>query len=353
MMNAQLHSLVCFLLGILLSSGLTGCQGGGASPSHGKMGNPESWVELKYDAGDVLAGDEITHNFTLENDLPVLVRIGNDSAIVPSCYCSNLAPDLRELAPGQKTSISVKLATGRLIGKITHGGRITWMDAKNEAHTAAFWLHATVRPPMILEPATLVFNREHLAERSWQDLKIVLDREVDAKSLSVAVTSDKEFAVARKSAEGNILVYSVKCLLPIEAEEASIDRALFITASANHKHGNRPVTVEAPVVIYPIVPLCVQPQSLIISLTQPENPGNAKLVLSGEALTDPEKDVESISCEDYALTWKLSRISRASTSAIIDLTIAARPGKESPPESVVQINVKGRKPVRVPITVKR
>jgi hypothetical protein len=343
---------------LVLCLASTSCQPSGvattgraAHRSHAELLEGD-WLVLEHDTGEIPAGADVSHTFTLTNEFSESLRINAVGDIEVSCNCAGVTPAAWELAPGESTSVDVRVTTGLKNGPFRDGGHIIWTDAHNQTHTAAFVLRAVARPPVTFDPEELVFELDDLAKGIAKDLKVTPSSTVDKDSLTLTLP-EKDFAIEKKGVECEAVVYSIKCLLPPEADDVGDAPFLVVGARALNKLGGTAVSMSLPIAVHQSVPLLVQPQQLVVRLSQIEQRGAARLMLTGEALTDPGRDIESITCADYMLEWKMSRIGHSTPTVFIDLTFKPKPGDTAPAQSSVQIKVRGRNSRRVPVTVEK
>jgi hypothetical protein len=341
------------LVGLVLVVALVGCQsksnsGPPAHSTHHSYAPEDLWQTLEHDGGEVLAGDEVAHAFTLKNELSSIIQIVKDGDIVANCGCASVFPAARELAPGDATPVTVKIATTGKSGPFKHGGHIAWTDAEGKVHVAVFSVRGVARPPLRVEPHELVFERADLAKGLWKELQLTLDPAVDRESLSL-VGPEQGFVIEKKDVAGaQGAVYSIKCLLLPSGEEEEWYECVF-TAKLAKEHGGSVVSAKAFLLVQRVGNIDVQPSRLVVRFG-PDGRGVAKCVVSGDAWQGPEA-IETITCPGYRLEWKPTRLGSASTATIIQLTLFQPDDRNSPKESLIQIKAKGLDMFHVPVEI--
>lgn len=106
-----------------------------------------------YDFRQVNAGDKITHDFTISNDggKPLLIQ-----GILSTCRCIFARVSNREVLPGGKSVLTVRLDTTGLSGPID-SKILLYTNASNE-RVITFKIKASVNRLYSLEPATVDFG---------------------------------------------------------------------------------------------------------------------------------------------------------------------------------------------------
>jgi hypothetical protein len=340
------------LAGLVLVLTLAACQSRDnsdhrASFSFQSYAPEDVWLTQEHDGGEVLSGDEVTHTFTLKNDLSTPLRIVQDADIVPNCGCAKIAPGARELASGDETQVTVQIVT-KGNGAFNHGGRIVWTDPANKIHVALFSVRGVARPPIRIEPSELIFERADLARGQSKEIQVTFDPAVDRTSLSVTVP-EKSFALEKKGSTGDKEeVYSIKCLLPASGNEDEADECVF-TAKVAKENGGFQVSAKVVLYVQRAGGIEVQPNRLLVRFGA-DGRAVARCTVSGEIWPGSDA-IEEISCPDYRVEWKPMPLGAASKATIIQLTLKRGDEKKQVSESSIQIKARGVDPVRVPIEV--
>lgn len=88
-----------------------------------------------FDFGDIKQGKTVSHSFVIKNDGDALLKITDVKA---ACGCTAVAPEKKELKPGESTNVVVKFnSTGRE-GKQTKTVTITSNDPQNSKSIITF-----------------------------------------------------------------------------------------------------------------------------------------------------------------------------------------------------------------------
>jgi len=308
----------------------------------------EAWQNLEHDVGEIPSGIEISHTFPLSNNLASALHVRKDSDIVPNCGCASLTPATRELALAATTNVAVKVATrDKGSGPFRYGGRIVWTDAREQTHVATFYLTGVARPPFAFQPHELVFERDEVATGRSKELTVTLDAAVDDSSVTLEAPTGG-LAVERIRSGRGRRVYSVKCLQQPRGEDEETHE-IALAAKLTPQYGSIPVSATLVVHVQEAVPLDVQPKTLDL-LPGADGRALAKLILSGEAMK-AGGTVHSIECADFKVEWKASRVSPASPSTVVEITLFAPPDKGGPEKSTLQVKVEGLPALHVPIRV--
>jgi len=336
-----------FTAGPMLMSALLVCASCQSRPRQTDL-PPLDWQTLERDVGEITAGVEISHTFTLANDLTGTVHVEKDSDIKANCGCATLVPAARELSPQATTSVTVKAGTLDKVGPFKLGGRITWTDSEGSRHVSAFALTGIGLPPLALQPNALVFEREEIAKGLGQELRVTLSPDVDEASLTVEAGTDA-LTIQKSHVEKRCRTYSVKCVRQPQGEEEEV-HDIYLSAKLTPAFGGTAVSARLLVYVQEVVPLDVRPKALDLRLG-PDGRATGKLFLSGDAMRNGGS-VESVSCADYQLEWKVTRGGTGTQTAVLEITLLVLPDKPRPPKSTLQVKVKGLPALHVPITVR-
>jgi hypothetical protein len=323
-----------------------GCQS--RAPTAPISASQQIWQSQEHEVGEVTAGFEIAHRFTLTNDLTRVLKIQKDRDIIRNCGCADITSATRELAPEATTTVTVKVATRDKSGPFSYGGRIIWTDSENTIHIAVFLLTGVARPPLAPEPNELVFEREDVAKGQNKELRLTVNPAVDEASLTVEAT--KALAIEQVSSQPGSRVYAVKCLQQPESEDEEI-HDIYLSAKLSPKHTSIPVSTKVVVRVREAVPLSVQPKSLDLRVG-PDGRAIGKLALAGDAVKGGD-NIESITCGDYKVEWKRTRASPAAPTSIVEITVTPPDNKAGPEQSILYVKVKGLAALHVPIQVRK
>lgn len=339
MKSAFSRSGTLLVLVFLTSSG---CQSRPTTPT------VETWQTLEHEIGEITAGVEIIHEFTLTNDLPTVLEIKKDEDIAAKCGCSSITPAERRLAPGAATKVIFRVDTRNRAVPFRFAARIVWTDTANQPHPAEFFLVGVARPPLVLQPDELVFERQEVTDECRKELKVIVASGVDEGSVTVEPLAG-DLAVEMIRSEKGYRVYSVKCLQQPRSESEEFHE-IFLSAKLTPELGSIPVSAKLLVHVPEVVALEVQPKTLDLRLG-PEGRTVGKLMLSGEAMKDGA-DVESLSCAEYKLEWKVTRARRGSP-ATVEITFLAAADKRGPEKTTLYVKVKGLPALHVPVSMRQ
>lgn len=129
--------------------------------------NPDN---LTFDAGRVIAGQVVTHDFAIDNllDEPMVIR--SDADIQLNCGCSGLLPEARRVEARSRTKIKVTVDTTGRSGRFAHGGTVTWTAPSGTKRTASLTLQGGAVPPLVCEPDLLRFEPRDIRDGTCKEL---------------------------------------------------------------------------------------------------------------------------------------------------------------------------------------
>lgn len=301
---------------------------------------------LIHDAGEVIAGEVVTHGVVLRNDWDEAIDIRNPSDIVIHCGCSSIDPVVRRLEPGESSEIKVTLRTLGREGTFANGGEIIWTATSGKQRRFVLTLRVEVRPALRASPAVLIFDDEAEADAMNKEITFAATKDpIDWASLRVTVASPFQVVKVEKNKD------QMRCIIthPKESEREEVTGRVQASAQlcgATTKDRDL-VTATVGVIWRPrqgelrivpkVVPLAVDGQGR----------GTARLYLRGKMVETNPRLIRSISCEGYVAEWKMLPAAKGK-AAILDLRLDPRSGAKTPETQLLQVDFVDAKSVRRP-----
>jgi len=167
----------------------------------------------EYDAGDIMKGHVIDHEFLIENRGKGVLEIVN---VRPACGCTSTGYD-RKIEPGQTGKISLKVDTRNFVGPINKSTTVYTNAPQSEQFQ--IFIKATVREIIAVKPsANQQFGLVYLGQSLTRDYDL-------------ASTDDTPFTITQIECTDDHVVYEV---IPSEDRKSAIFR---VTLPEDHPEG--------------------------------------------------------------------------------------------------------------------
>ncbi len=319
---------------------------GNAPPVVASATDPDN---LTYDVGRVIAGETVTHDFSITNtgNSPIVVQTDDD--IRPGCGCSSLVPETRELKSGSRTRVTATVHTQGFGGSFDKGGSIVWTAASGQKRVVQMAVRGVAIPPLYAEPDAVRFDPEGIQKGVLKELWFREGTPLDWSTFSLTSSSPYVSAsISRR--EKQAVSYAVHCTIPdgLETFSATITAKVRIADASSPLKGTE-VSLVVPVAARQKVDLMISPKSVPVTLRGPEHCGTARLLLRGSLLESEKPVLKSVRCDGFQVDWKLNH-GAADKAAILEVMLKPQ-GQTVQPHPEIAIEVEGKGTFRFPVVV--
>jgi hypothetical protein len=332
----------------MCGSVVSGCgenpKGTGTPQPQTPSAEPSDPNQFTWDAGTVLAGEVITANFTVQNDMEEPISIlADDKDIKPNCGCSGLKPEIKIIEAKCSTAVAVTVDTTRRSGRFSVGGDISWTAESGAKRITHFSVTGSATPPLRAEPEALHFSADDLAAGRFQELKVSSAVHLDWDELRAeGGTPSVRFGLHRR--EGDSLIVPVTCDIPasIEMLQDNVSLSAPVNDPTSPLRGKR-VSVNIAVSAFRKVDFAVSPNVVVV--TETGGRASAKLLVHGRLVKNGAGVIRGVCCDSGRVQWTMSQPS-ASGVALIELNFER--SNEKPTE--LQMEVVGMDQIHLPIS---
>ena len=267
-------------IGVLFASLLTGCLQ--SDPPDLRPCIPPRQDRLMiHDAGNVLAGESVSHRFVFRNPFAESITIQNDVDIQKSCGCSSVDVLKHHLAPGEETIVRVEVSTIAKRGKISEIISIKWASQHSDPVEYAFAIRANVQSALVLKPAELSFSRDEVARGVAKTVVCESDLPIDWTSAKVE-NSGHRIKIHRRHSDDHGCQFDVVC------QRASNGQAhhgeLEIVASGLRETECEPPTFTNLLPVYWLSPAQLSISPSLITFRQDAGKWRTWFVLTGDSI---------------------------------------------------------------------
>lgn len=302
---------------------------------------------LVYDAGQVLSGDSIAHEFVFRNTSPEPLSILEDSDIRRTCGCTSLAPDTRLLPPGATAKIAVSFDTTAQEGPLSHGGSIIWTTAGGQKREVHLSLSVESLPPFRAEPRFMVFTGAESSQRTHAvELKPVRGVEIDWNSVTIDPPAS-EFTISARQPRPNGYRFDLSYAPAFDSSPYSgslLARAKIKSLSGGRKPLDREAIVALQLRAEPHPPIRVRPASLLARFSGP-SPAKIRLLLTGNEITPSQEDIRAVTYADQPVDWSAQPAGRSSLFLDVSLPAAA----PAQPEARLRLFTSRDREIAIPV----
>jgi Protein of unknown function (DUF1573) len=158
--------------------------------------------QLDFDFQSIYRGDEARHDFELTNNGDTGLQITN---VRSSCGCTVPSIEKRNLAPGEKTTLTAVFNSGRFRGSVTKHIYLYSNDEKNPITKLS--IHADIKQDLQVSPTSIYFAGLKSGESIQREIEIrnlsgkpVRIREIASTVSAVEVQLDKPLLEPDESA---------------------------------------------------------------------------------------------------------------------------------------------------------
>jgi hypothetical protein len=142
--------------------------------------------ELNKDFGSVPHGQVLTHSFVIKNTTGQTLTI---SGVRPSCMvCTSAYAVKSQLAPGEETTLSVRMDSGKFFGVKTVWIYVTLSGSQYEE--VKLWIQANSRDDINLTPDTIAFGLIHRGDGPSKSISITFFGNVPSDITEVQAESN-------------------------------------------------------------------------------------------------------------------------------------------------------------------
>ena len=155
-----------------------------AGPARAASSVDGLFQELTKDFGAVPRGPVLHHSFPIKNVTNDTVHI---SGIRVSCGCLTATALKSVLAPGEETTLAVRMDTTRFTGAKNASIYVQLDQPRNEE--VRLWVRATARDDVALTPEALAFGQVPRGSSPTATVRVTLRGQGDARSWTCARTA--------------------------------------------------------------------------------------------------------------------------------------------------------------------
>lgn len=305
-----------------------------------------------YNVGQVIAGEVVSHEFTVTNPSPEALSIVANQDVIKNCGCTELTPAARTLPPGGSTTVKVAVNTTRKDGPLDYGGSITWTAASGAKRTTQFVLRGRAVSALVCDPPMVRFEDADLRAGTTQELKFLGNVSVDWATARVSSSSPLVQVLGwKRFAEG--ATCRVRCSLPPGQESLQATVAVRATVvRPGLPLDKQPAVLSVLVLAHQRVALVVTPQVVPIAWSASGDRATARLMLRGDLLLQDKRPIEQVECPGFAVTWSLSKPSKAGV-AILQVNLVPTDSRLTGAAPTLTIRVKSMKPIALPVSMVR
>lgn len=180
-----------------------------------------------HDAGQAIAGDEIRHDFTATNTLDEAISLSSDMPAEKSCTCLDIQSAASSLAPGESTTVSLKIQVRTADKEFSQGAALVWKTASGGQVPMRFTLRGRGVPPVDAEPGRLSFSAEEIAAGTVKEIALRPNVQIDWSSVRADVSTSDFEIISLPTLDNHTL--RVKCL-PADNARGNLFGGLTLTA---------------------------------------------------------------------------------------------------------------------------
>jgi hypothetical protein len=308
---------VSLLLATSLSL-LTGCGREVSSGTTAKITPsiaPSAEESLTHDAGEVISGEPVSHDFVIRNTSNGAMEILSDADIRLNCGCSSLVPAARRIEAGTQTHVEAKVETRGKRGPFAHGGSIVWTSVSGVQRPISFAIRGKAVLPIESAPEVVRFDPTETRKGEVKEFVLTPNVPVDWGSLKWS-SSSPQIQVLESQIEGRALRCKARCVLPEGQETLQGTLNGFVDV---HESKSPPITFAIHVLAEQTVDLVIVPKTVPIVLPSNGENGKARLLLHGELVGHEKPYIREIRCQGFRVNWSANKPT-PSKKAVLDMT---------------------------------
>jgi len=196
---------------VCVVGGINGCSEWHVSSESTEKPLRPDMVVQRFDVGEVIQGETVTHQFTFVNNHATSVCIAEKKDIQKDCGCASVAVESSRVPPGGSTLVTLRVDTSARQGKYNSAARLIWTTETGRRQDVLYRIAMTVAPALQMEPSTLAFDEKDVKQARRRAINLTTALDVDWGTLALKSSSPYfEVSNPERSAAGT-RVY-VKCL---------------------------------------------------------------------------------------------------------------------------------------------
>jgi hypothetical protein len=271
--------------------------------------NPTKSPQLsRKDFGKLVAGDELSHEFTFQNPFPTQIVFDPKTDVTRDCGCVDFESSATSLAAHQKTVVRMKVSTDNRSGRTARGATIRWKSADATILETRFELTAELEAPIQAEPSEIRWNREATSRQEQRTIRVTSPLQINWSSASAEVSS-AAFTVVHQEASDRSLNLTISP--QATRREMPPSGSVIIRIPRRTSPEAEPITIAVPIQGEWESDVRVLPTSLPLIPDVAEGRVRARLLVTG-ATADHE--IESVTATVGVLTGRRNRRTRRSNA---------------------------------------
>ncbi|MDG2385442.1 MAG: DUF1573 domain-containing protein [Pirellulaceae bacterium] len=294
-----------------------------------------------HDAGDVMAGESITHRFLFRNPLSSPIKIDAESDIQESCGCLKVQLIRQVLAVGEETPILVEVGTDTKRGRISETVLTSWKSHDSEALDHRFSIRANIHSALICTPAELTFNREEVAHGVSKQVICRSDLALDWNSLRI---SNNSTGIELRDSEVTETGYRFTIRCPAMDSGQAQSGELHLAVNPARKSGSDPTSYTNRVPVFWLSPHKLQVSPPLITLQPHAAEWRAWCIITGSVIK-AGVTIEAVEFEGCKLDFQAQKIGQAATR--IDFRLPRHPPHLTAEELTLRLSDGNSKIVKV------
>ncbi len=294
--------------------------------------SPDQPEVTLHQAGVVLAGSIVEHTFPFQNLTHSTLRLAHPDDVRPSCGCATARVVDERLAPGEKTSIVVRIRTENRSGRFSEMVATTWTTEDQQRLEYAFAIRGEVDRGLILTPPELSFDKVELGLDHKKRVQCTSDLLVDWSSAVVYPEAEYlRIGMPQPLPDGQGIFFCVTC--NASGTGGSRQGTVLVTADGclpEDPHP-RPFSVRLPVYSTDAAQLTVAPRIATLRRGKTGSPWTGLLIVTGDAIQDGA-DVQHVSTPAGKVVYGSSHIAPGTLRIDLDCwpdaslaTVSAQP----------------------------